>query len=287
MPHRLAFGPDQPVPVAVEVSEPQGALLTPYDPLEGALPTEYEIAADLELLAIDATPLDQLVPSQDSVWLQASFIDTLGRRVDIRANDVALGTQGRQHFGGVATNVVEWVQNGSNGQGHWAYKPLRVWARCDIWVNDALVDPSLLGHLVLNQPLLDGSLLDDPMLILHVLPQRVTSDGHIHSVPIQAAEELGMAGWQLSWDEATYTQAPMLHVRTEKGDTLHKVAKEYTVDPAFIARANRITEESPLHPGQLLRIPMLERASSQPPKKVHPSVALTWQEIVRGWTTLN
>lgn len=291
--HRLAFPPNATVPLAVRVNEPGGGSLSSLDP--GAFTPfaprarpQRPVNAKIELLALDADPLDGIEPAGDALWLRAAFTDPLGRSVEVRARAVAPGCGEEQRYGGVAVNLLRPSAGEDDPEASWVHLPLAAWARCEVRVNHALTDKDLLGILTLRQsfsplpPRRTGAALD-----LHLCPRRVLEDGRTLSTPFQAAEEIGMAGWSLTWSDVTFYQAPVLSVRVERGDTFAKIARELAVDAEALRQANGWDEGEQLQPGELIRVPMLLRAADPPPKKVHPSVALTWTEIIRGWTTLN
>ncbi len=291
--HRLAFLPNQGVPLAVKVTQTGSALLAPYDLRADAgtshqYTLEDEVETELDVLALDNTPLDWQRPTQDSVWLRASFFDTLGRRVEIRADEVVPGTPEEQHFGGVAVNLYQQPDGANDAGADWVHQPLAVWARCQIRVNDALTDSDVLGVISLLEERSNGdSELLPPVLTLDLGHRRIDSNAQPVNRPLMAAEDLGMPGWRIVWEDVSYAQAPVMGVRVEKGDTPGNIARDMTVDLTSVLRANRLSESDKLGPGELLRVPMLIRATSAAPKKEHPSVALTWKEIVKGWTTLN
>lgn len=295
MAHRLSFLPNRGVPLAVKVTQAGSALLAPYDPRAdlsaiSQFTQEEEVESELDLLALDNTPLDCVHSSEDSVWLRASFIDTLGRRVDVSANEVVPGTDEAQHFGGVATNLFRQCHDAERNVSGWRHQPLAVWARCNIRVNDALTDSDVLGVVTLSEGDSDASELAElipPVITFDLGTTRIGHGNQRTTMPLQAAEDLGMPGWRLMWEDVSYSQAPVMAVRVEKGDTATNIARDLTVDLSAVLRANRLTEDDKLGAGELLKVPMLIRASTAAPKKEHPSVALTWKEIVKGWTTLN
>ena len=296
MAHRLAFPPNATVPLATRLKAGRGGWLTPFDPATEELlgppaRREHEQDAAIELLALDAAPIDGWGGASDSIWLSVTFTDAWGRRVNVRARGVAPGGAGEQRYGGVATNLVR-AAPGAVPPG-WLLYPLVGWARCDVLVDDVLSDADVLGVLSLTEasPSLGqagayyGSV--SPTLTLHICPRRVLEEGRTASVPLRAAEEMGMAGWTFTWDDVSFNQAPVLPVRVEKGDTAARIARELAVDLEAVLRANEFRDSGNLVPGDLIWVPMLIRASGAVPRKEHPSVALTWKEIIRGWTTLN
>lgn len=298
MAHRLAFPRNTIVPLAIRAVEPGGGRLYAYDPASGeptnpllfARPSApslgYEVYAQVELLAIDATPLDGMkVPTSDTVWMRASFKDTLGRNVELLATEAIPGTLEQQQYGGVATNMYrcEFDEPVS-----WSIQPLAAWTRVDVRIDGTLVDSSLLATIALLDPCrFEIDEPTSPFLTVRVAPQRIERDGTLTSTPIHAAEKLGMAGWTLHWSGVDYCQAPIVPVRLEKNDTPIRIAKEMGVDQSAVERANPHLNPNRPSPGSLLHVPILLRATDPAPKRVHPSVALTWAEIVKGWTTLN
>jgi len=304
MAHRLAFPTNTVVPIAVKVDVPGGGALEAFDPSdqtwnhdspywaapESILGSEADGSTDAQvrLLALDQTPLD-MPATRDTLWLEASFIDKLGRLVQVSAREVAPGNPAEQHFGGVATNRVRSIPSLGREGSLWFHQPLAAWARCDVFVDGELTDSGVLGVISLVEELSYGQVHAHhaPTLSLQVCPRRVQSDGGALSHPLRAAEELGMPGWTLVWSEPSYAQAPVMSVRVERGDTMERMAKELSVDVEALNMANPDCNSAPFQAGDLVRVPMLVRAASAAPKKVHPSVALTWNEIVKGWTTLN
>lgn len=292
MAHRLAFPLNANVPLAVKANESSGGCLTAFDPLrhdllEPLVVCDEEGDASIDLLALDTTPLDELGPTQDLFRAHVTFTDSLGRKIELSANRALTGTDGEQYFGGVATNLFRPLMTPESPSLLWRFQPLVARASFDVRVNGALTDANLLGIVTLTEwSAGQTDEVDWPLLNLHLCPKRVAPDGTFYSSPVQAAEDLGMAGWSLTWQDVTFSQAPVLLVRVEKGDTVQKIAKDLAVDIDAFLRAND-GPTTELEAGRLVRVPMFMRASDSVPKKVHPSVALTWHEIIRGWTTLN
>ncbi|HLS89835.1 MAG TPA: hypothetical protein VK101_01120 [Limnochordia bacterium] len=304
MPHRLAFPPNRPVPVSTKLSAYGPARVVPLHPAAQAprfdplthLPHFFDHPEDgivlareaaIDLLALDHTPLDPIdetSPAHDLLWVRARFIDPLERRVEMVGRKAPPLPDLGQCFGGVATQLVQPLararSDGSSGPVEWLVYPLVAWGTFEIWVEDVLSDEAVIGVV----QLLGG---EERTLRLTLYPRTVGQDGSSRAAPIQAAETLGAAGWFIEWKGVDYLQTPVMTVRAERGDTLAKIAKEMSVDPDSVIRANAdlAVPDEPLG-GQLVSVPYIVRAATSLARRVH-ATALTWKEIIRGWTTLN
>jgi len=80
---------------------------------------------------------------------------------------------------------------------------------------------------------------------------------------------------------------PVHAARAERGDTLSAIAREMAVDADVLRRANPgvADPDAPLQ-GELVRVPFIVRAAAAAARRAR-SIALSWKEIIRGWTTLN
>jgi len=286
--HRMAFPANRGVPLAIKISEEGDGWLLPFDPAADGEKADPDDAiallpnlrrARVDVFALDIAPSDQS-ETQDLLYVTASFVDPLGRSVDIRSTGVALGND-CEHFGGVGANM--YCMEGDR----WSYFPLRSWARFEVRIDGLLTDADLLGTVTVTERLDDSSA--GPTLSIAMYPEPAESEGYSSSAVFEAAKPLGMPGWTLHFDDITYHQAPVLSVRAERGDTLAKIAKEMSVDHELLAMANGSIRSARrgLSPGDLVLVPLLIRAVTPAAKKVYPSHALSWQEIMNGWTTLN
>jgi len=243
--------------------------------------------AAIDLLALDHTPLDPIdetCPANDLLWVRARFIDPLERRVEMVGRKAPPLPDLGQCFGGVATQLVQPLAkargDGTSGPAEWLVYPLVAWGTFEVWVEDDPSDEAVIGVV----QLLEGK---ERTLRLTLYPRTVGQDGSSRAAPIQAAENLGAAGWFIEWKGVEYLQTPVMTVRAERGDTLAKIAKEMSVDPDSVFRANAelAGPDEPLG-GQLVSVPYIVRAATSLARRVH-ATALTWKEIIRGWTTLN
>lgn len=260
----------------------------------------HRIQGLCDLLALDLTPFDpQDKMSEDTLSMIVRFHDPLGRSVEIRADRAVPGYGNDQRFGGVATNLfgTGTTDFHSADLESWRLHPLVAWGAFEVKIDGQITDKDMLGLTQLDvYPYLTRALGDENYrseepactLSLTLYPRQVASDGMSHSFPLQAAEDLNMAGWTLIWNGIDYTQAPVFSVRAERNDTLSKIAKEMSVSPDLLVRANA-DFSSPNAPvsKSLVRVPYILRAHTEAKKKEHPSTALSWKEIIRGWTTLN
>lgn len=303
MSHRLAYPPNLPVPIATKLSVKGDGRVAPLHPRAQAPTFEKEthllqlleesdgsiiLATDasIEALAVDQTPLDPPAgaTSDDFLWVAASFSDPLGRRIELRGYQTALPPVAGQCFGGVATQIMHPVvpKEGTwpTARPQWILLPLIAWGEFEIRVDGEVTDSGVVGTVRLIQS-------EANTLRLTVYPRTVDVVGISRASPIQAAEELGVAGWCIEWEGVDYLQVPVMTVRAERGDTLHKIAKEMSVDADAVVRANAelAGPDEPLA-GELVSVPFIVRAATAIARRVH-STALTWKEIIRGWTTLN
>ena len=303
MAHRLAFPPNLPVPIATKLSAAGDGRVTPLHPRAQAPgfdgqthlfylqddPDEDIVLADdasIELLALDQTPLDPIDDTQsgDLLWVKASFVDPLGRRVELRGRETGARPVDGQCFGGVATQqaqpLLTRTSDSTQSQIHWVLLPLVAWAQYEIRIEDDVTDSAVVGAIQLVQA-------DTNTLRLTLFPRSIGLHGKAHASPIHAAEELGVAGWCIQWEHVDFLQVPIMTVRAERGDTLTKIAKEMSVDADSVIRANSdlAGPDEPLG-GELVNVPFIVRAATTVARRVH-STALTWKEIIRGWTTLN
>lgn len=304
MSHRLAFPPNRPVPISTKLSADGPARVIPlhpaaqaprFDPMTLLLhfiehkESDVVLAreASIELLALDHTlldPSDDAPSAGDHLWVKAAFVDPLGRLVEMRGRKAPVQPDLGQCFGGVATQLAHPLPavpgGGSPSTTQWLVYPLVAWGAFEIRVQDQLTDAAIIGVIQLMQ----GT---SNTLRLTLYPRAVDDLGSARAAPIQAAEQLGIAGWAIQWEGVDYLQAPVMTVRAERGDTLVKIAKEMSVDADTVVRAN-IELAGPDEPlsGELVSVPFIVRAATTLARKVH-STALTWKEIIRGWTTLN
>lgn len=322
MAHRLPFSPNTPLPLAVsikefgparlhplesELSSPDRYLKWPHRTQPLLAPADRSIEAGTPLitdefhsLAVDAAwpgvvegghteapALSDLLSGlrRDRLWLRATLSDARERRFEIRGRETPTWTlaQGQPTdgpggpfplYGGIATNQV--VAGGGFG---WHFLPLRAWGSFEISVGDEISDSEVLGV---------ADLIHNPRrLRLTLFPWQIQRDGHLSPRPLQTAESLGMGGMVLEWEHTQYTQAPVVHVRAERGDTLEKIADDMAVDLDSViwANADLAAPDQPLR-GELLRVPLIAALN---PRKEHPStsISLSWNEIVHGWTRLN
>lgn len=303
MSHRLAYPPNLPVPIATKIEQPGGGRVTAlrigaqapeFDAVTGlpALTEESDekiaLATDaaFEALAVDQTPLDPPAGelSDDFLWARASFDDPLGRRIQLIGRQALIPPVAGQCFGGVATQMAQPcrpdVSDASSTGPRWILFPLIAWAEFEIRVNEEPTDTGVVGAIRLVQD-------EANALRLTLYPRVVDVDGQSRASPIQAAEDLGVAGWCIEWKNVDYLQVPVVTVRAERGDTLLKIAREMSVDADALIRANSelASPDEPLG-GELINVPFIVRAATAVAKRVR-ATALTWREIVRGWTTLN
>lgn len=305
MSHRLAFTPNTPIPIATKLWAIGSGLVVPtttdeqvprFDPatsLPQLVSAHHPIVlskdASVELLALDQTVLDAVDGAGgDLLHIEASFVDPLGRRVRLTGREMAALGDDRQYFGGVVARAVRPPSPDVGGAGTpsgWVMVPLVAWGRFDVWVQDDVSDRGVLGlvYLESNAPGMAGA----NTLTVVLYPRVVGAGGKVHAAPLRAAEELGVAGWRLVWSGVDYVQAPLMSVRAERGDTLATIAQEMSVDAEAVARANRDVPgpETPLA-GELVRVPFFVRAATAVARRAR-ATALTWKEIIRGWTTLN
>lgn len=293
MAHRIEPAPNSMAPLAIHAENVADGQLEPFDPSQDAPfdftepweapPEGHDEPNTFQLLAVDQA----LCPSpdpllSDRLWLSTEFTGPHGRKVRIRAQNVVGPEANLDRYLGVVLNSYD-VHHVPGREPLWYARPLLAWGCFDIEVDDVLTDANILGELELLHHPSTGA----PVLSFTVHPRRVDDEGNVRATPLLAAEEMGMAGWRLRWPGIEYRQAPVVRVRIERGDTLEGIAKEFAVDPLLIHRVNRhIHDPHDLPRGEALAIPLLsdrERRSRQ----VHPSTALSWYEIVRGWSTLN
>lgn len=237
----------------------------------------------LELVAVDqALSPTPAHPQSDALWLSAAFTGPHGRRVAIHARGAALPPDPRAGCRGVLINSYDHTLL-PGGERLWYARPLLAWGRFDVEVDGELTDESMLGRVELFHHPFTGR----PALSFTLYPRRVDDEGRAPWEPFLAAEEMGMAGWRLRWPLVEYRQAPVARVRIERGDTLESIAEEFSVDPALLRRVNRHLED-PSAPtrGEILAVPLLAGGAARR-KRRHRSTALSWLEIVRGWTALN
>lgn len=237
----------------------------------------------LELIAVDqAVPPSPSYAIPDALWLSAAFSGPHGRTVAIHARGAAGPPDPRAGCRGVLMNSYDHTPL-PGGQPLWYARPLLAWGRFDVEVDGELTDESMLGRVELFHHPLTGR----PALSFTVYPRRVGGDGTARWEPFHAAEEMGMAGWRLRWPLVEYRQAPVARVRIERGDTLESIAEEFSVDPILLRRVNRHIEDPSSPPrGETLAVPLLTGHAARR-KRRHRSTALSWLEIVRGWTALN
>ena len=303
MSHRLAFPPNLPVPIATKLSAAGDGRVTPLHPRAQApsfdgqthlfyLQDDPERSivlandASIELLALDQTPLDPIddSPSDDLLWVKASFVDPLGRRVELAGGRPVPDRWTGQCFGGVATQQAQPLLTRTatrpNPRSTGSFSPSSHGPQYEIRIEGDVTDSAVVGAIQLVQA-------DTNTLRLTLFPRSIGLDGKAHASPIHAAEELGVAGWCIQWEHVDFLQVPIMTVRAERGDTLTKIAKEMSVDADSVIRANSdlAGPDEPLG-GELVNVPFIVRAATTVARRVH-STALTWKEIIRGWTTLN
>lgn len=302
MSHRLAYPSNLPVPIAITVKQtgngrvlplypkrqapafdPRTRLMDLYPESDGTIALAHD--ASIEALAVDRTPLDPRddEPSDDFLWLHVSFSDPLGRRIELSGRRTAGRPVEGQCFGGVATRLAQPVHLETAGDPpgpRWLLVPLLAWCQLEIRVDETLTDSGVLGAIRLIQE-------ESSLLRLTVYPRVVDAAVLSRASPVQAAEELGTAGWCIEWQDVEYLQVPLVPVRAERGDTLLQIAREMSVDPGAVIRANSgvAGPDEPLA-GQLVHVPLIVRAASAVARRAR-ATALTWKEIIRGWTTLN
>ena len=237
----------------------------------------------LELVAVDQALPPSPAPSlPGALWLSAAFTGPHGRRVAIRARGAAGPPDPRSGCRGVLMNSYDHAPL-PGGEPLWYARPLLAWGCFDVEVDGELTDESMLGRVELFHHPFTGR----PALSFTVFPRRVGDDGSARWEPFLAAEEMGMAGWRLRWPLVEYRQAPVARVRVERGDTLESIAEEFSVDPILLRRVNRHVEDPSAPPrGETLVVPLLAGSTARR-KRRHRSTALSWLEIVRGWTALN
>lgn len=300
MAHRLPFSPNTPLPIATKVSAfgtGQVAPLLPGEeiprfdpgthlPAVPVPPSPIALAkgASIELLALDLVPVDPCDSAAgDVLWTSASFVDPLGRRIRLRGREAVPKGDARQYFGGVAVRAVQPASTARRDGSEpvpWVAVPLVAWGAYDIWVGEEQTDAGVVGLV----QLIEG---EEKSLDVILFPRKLGADGRAAAAPVYAAEELGAGGFRLTWGGVDYTQVPVVAVRAERGDTLSSIAKDMSVDLDSLVRANPQIPwpAAPLR-GELLRVPYIVQAATAIARRVH-SAALTWKEIIRGWTTLN
>ena len=297
MSHRLTFSANTPLPIATKLSAAGAGRVVPASPCEqvprfdprthlpvpAGDPSPIALAKDasIELLALDVTPLDQGDGTTDDLlWVNASFTDPLGRFVELCGHE-AVPKDEQQHFGAVAARTLRPIVSADDETAVlWEIVPLVAWGAYDVRVDGELTDLGVVGLL----QLIAG---DENSLDLILFPRALDAEGRARPTPIQAAEELGAGGFRLVWRGVDYVQVPVMTVRAERGDTLASIANEMSVDPDTLARANPAVAASgaPLR-GELVHVPFIVRAATAVARRVR-STALSWKEIIRGWTTLN
>lgn len=293
MAHRIELAPNSMAPLAIYAENLVDGRLEAFDPSrESPLnltelweepPETRQEPSTLQLLAVDQALFDSPDPLlSDRLWLSTDFTDPYGRTVSIRAQSVVGPGNPLDVYRGVVLNSYD-VQHLPGRDPLWYARPLLAWGSFDIEVNGVLSDTNILGELELVHHPATGT----PVLSFTVHPRHVDDEGNVRAVPLLAAEAMGMAGWRLHWSGVEYRQAPVVRVRIERGDTLDEIAKEFSVDPVVVHRVNRhIQDPYDLPRGEMLAVPLLaDRAERS--KRVHRSTALSWYEIVRGWTALN
>ncbi|MBO2520793.1 MAG: hypothetical protein CW345_03155 [Firmicutes bacterium] len=302
MAHRLAFSSNRPVPIAMKVSDPGSGQVLPLPPADQlpridprthlpappGPPSPLTLAkgAAIELFAIDQTALDREDgTTEDVLWAHAAFDDPLGRRVRLEGRVAVPRNEAVQHFGGVAARALQPTDRepdepGEPEQPGWTVVPLIAWGSYDVIVDGAVSDARVLGVLRLEER-------ESPRLDLLLFPRVLDGEGRAHAAPLQAAEDLGVAGWRLHWPAVDYLQVPVHAARAERGDTLSAIAREMAVDADVLRRANPgvADPDAPLQ-GELVRVPFIVRAAAAAARRAR-SIALSWKEIIRGWTTLN
>ena len=289
----MAFPPNRGVPLAFKITQEGDGWLIPHDSGDGPIADPARLldtiaappnlnSARIDVFAVDITPSDEF-PEKDLLYVTASFTDSHGQRIDLRSTGVARG-EGRQRFGGVGSNLYSLEQD------RWTFRPLQGWATFDVRVNGWLTDSGLLGEIAVTHPIDDAH--EQPKLSLAIFG-RTEAAGMPDQRPLSYAPAgqgaLETSGWTIVWDDVAYRQAPVLSVRAERGDTLATIAKEMSVDHELLSMANAEyrTGRTALRPGDLVLVPLLVRAATPAAKKTHKSVALSWHEIMHGWTTLN
>lgn len=287
MAHRLTFPANTAVPLAMKVRVEGDGWFYPYDPaLDDPLDQAVLASGKIELMAVDVTPIDRSDGlTEDSLWLEAEFLDPKRRAVAIRSREVIPSGTGRQGFGGVGMNLYMLDQEDDAEQPGLVHKALQTWAAFDVSVDGQPADLGVVGSVDISAPVEES---EAPFTLkLTLFPQKVDSDGSLRAAPFLAAEAIGMAGWQLEWEDVITFQAPLFSARIERGDSIHKVAKEMAIDAETILRVNpRLRRAERLEAGEVIRLPFL-LGGETPKRRTHPSHALTWEEIIRGWTTLN
>ena len=250
MAHRLAFSSNRPVPIAMKVSDPGSGQVLPLPPADQlpridprthlpappGPPSPLTLAkgAAIELFAIDQTALDREDgTTEDVLWAHAAFDDPLGRRVRLEGRVAVPRNEAVQHFGGVAARALQPTDRepdepGEPEQPGWTVVPLIAWGSYDVIVDGAVSDARVLGVLRLEER-------ESPRLDLLLFPRVLDGEGRAHAAPLQAAEDLGVAGWRLHWPAVDYLQVPVHAARAERGDTLSAIAARWRSTPTSSA----------------------------------------------------
>lgn len=305
MAYRLTYAPNTQLPIAISLSAPAKTRFYPLgtkhcSPIHQGGPTRTlhlatdpiapqhgpDETSDLNMLAVDSIMLDADIQNPattvsdlasiytDHFWFHASFRDPWDRAVQIRGRDHLPVVEGVEFFGGVITNQVTPTDDA-----HWIFMPLKAWGSFEITIDDHVHDSEVLGVT---------ELFHDPRALrLTLYPWQIRQDGGLFPRPLSTAEDVGLAGLIIEWENAPYQQAPTVAVRAERGDTVESIADDMAVDTETIIRANAvdIAPDQPLK-GKVLRVPLIGRAAPKNQAR-STSLALTWHEMVHGWTTLN